>query len=124
MESLSYDTKNAIDFMEKRTKVRVNKIISSGGSVQNIEWMKIRSNIFNKNIYIDKNYENVSFGSALLAGIGIGLFKNEDEGLKNFKNSFKIIKKNKNKIKLYKTLLKKYNININKIIKINQNIVL
>ncbi len=124
LESLSYDTKNAIDFMEKRTKVRVNKIISSGGSVQNIEWMKIRSNIFNKNIYIDKNYENVSFGSALLAGIGIGLFKNEDEGFKNFKNSFKIIKKNKNKIKLYKTLLKKYNININKIIKINQNIVL
>jgi len=90
LESLSFDTMNAIEFMQLKGKVKVNKVISSGGSAQNIAWMKLRANIFKKDIYIDKNIENVSFGSALLAGIGSGIFKNETEAFKYFKSKFKL----------------------------------
>ena len=113
---------NAIEFMQLKGKVKVNKVISSGGSAQNIAWMKLRANIFKKDIYIDKNIENVSFGSALLAGIGSGIFKNETEAFKNFKSKFRIIKKNKILVNEYKLLFEKYKENIVDIIKVNQNI--
>ncbi len=122
LESLSFDTLNAMKFMQFKGKVKVNKVISSGGSVQNINWMKLRANIFNKDIYIDKNIENVSFGSALLAGIGSGIFKNEIEAFKNFKSKFRIIKKDKKLVDEYKLQFKKYKENIIDIIKVNQNI--
>ena len=122
LESLSFDTMNAIEFMQLKGKVKVNKVISSGGSAQNIAWMKLRANIFKKDIYIDKNIENVSFGSALLAGIGSGIFKNETEAFKNFKSKFRIIKKNKMLVNEYKLLFEKYKENIVDIIKVNQNI--
>ena len=122
LESLSFDTMNAIEFMQLKGKVKVNKVISSGGSAQNIAWMKLRANIFKKDIYIDKNIENVSFGSALLAGIGSGIFKNETEAFKNFKSKFRIIKKNKILVNEYKLLFEKYKENIVDIIKVNQNI--
>ena len=122
LESLSFDTMNAIEFMQLKGKVKVNKVISSGGSAQNIAWMKLRANIFKKDIYIDKNIENVSFGSALLAGIGSGIFKNENEAFKSFKSKFRIIKKNKILVNEYKLLFEKYKENIVDIIKVNQNI--
>ena len=122
LESLSFDTMNAIEFMQLKGNVKVNKVISSGGSAQNIAWMKLRANIFKKDIYIDKNIENVSFGSALLAGIGSGIFKNETEAFKNFKSKFRIIKKNKLLVNEYKLLFEKYKENIVDIIKVNQNI--
>ena len=122
LESLSFDTMNAIEFMQLKGNVKVNKVISSGGSAQNIAWMKLRANIFKKDIYIDKNIENVSFGSALLAGIGSGIFKNETEAFKNFKSKFRIIKKNKILVNEYKLLFEKYKENIVDIIKVNQNI--
>ena len=75
-----------------------------------------------KNIYIDKNIENVSFGSALLAGIGSGVFKNENEAFKNFKSKFTIIKKDKTLVNEYKILFEKYKENIVDIIKVNQKL--
>jgi len=122
LESLSFDTMNAIEFMEFKGRVKVNKVISSGGSVQNIAWMKLRANIFKKDIYIDKNVENVSFGSAILAGIGSGIFKNETEAFKKFKSKFRIVKKNKTLVNKYKFEFEKYKENIVDIIKVNQKL--
>ncbi len=121
LKCLAFDTKNALNFISKTTNIKIKKIICSGGSVQNEYWMRLRSDIFNNNLLIDKNIENVSLGSAILAGLGSNVYKNDYEVSKMIKNKFKIIKKNKMK-KNDRELYKKYNTSLKKIIEINNNL--
>lgn len=120
LKCLTFDTKHALEFMANNTKIKIKKIISSGGSVNNKNWMKLRANILNQNIYIDKNIENVSLGSAILAGIACNIFKSDDDAFKRIKNNFSIIKKDKNKIKENYLLFNKYKSSIKSIIELNK----
>ncbi len=120
LRCLTFDTKNALEFMVNNTKIKVKKIISSGGSVKNKNWMKLRANILNHNIYIDRNVENVSLGSAILAGIASNIYKNDNDAFKRIKNNFSIIKKDKNKIKENYLLFNRYKSSIKNIIELNK----
>ena len=82
--------------------------------------MKLRANILNHNIHIDKNVENVSLGSAILAGIACNIYKNEKDAFTKIKNNFEIIKKDKNKINENYILFNKYKSSIKKIIELNK----
>ena len=119
LECLSFDTKNAMDFITKKTGTKVKKFICSGGSVKNKQWMKIKSNIINKDIFVNKNFENVSLGSAILAGLASSVYLNEKDAFNQIQNKFSIIKKNHKKISFYKTAYKKYISSIKKIIELN-----
>ncbi len=119
LKCLTFDTKNALEYISKETKTNINKIICSGGSVQNKEWMKIRANILNYDLYIDKNVENVSLGSAILAGIGSKVYKNDNDAFNKILNNFEILKYKK--INSYdNNLFKKYNSSINKLTVLNK----
>ena len=120
LRCLTFDTKNALDFMTNNSKIKIKKIISSGGSVKNKNWMKLRANILDHNIYIDKNVENVSLGSAILAGIACNIYKNEKDAFTKIKNNFEIIKKDRNKINENYLLFNKYKSSIKKIIELNK----
>ena len=121
LKSLTYDTKNALEFISKETNINFNKIICSGGSVQNKDWMKLRASILNYNLYIDKNIENVSLGSAILAGIASKVYKNDNDAFKKIFNKFKIIKykklssKNDNSLEKYNSSVKNLTV-LNKIL--------
>ena len=118
LKCLTFDTKKALDFMLSKTKIKINKIICSGGSVQNKYWMGIRASILNSNLMIDKNIENVSLGSAILAGIGSKIYKNDKDAFHQINNTFEIIRKRK--INIHdKNLLIKYDASIKKIKQIN-----
>ena len=53
--------------------------------------MQIRSNIFNQKIYINNNSENVSLGSAILAGIASKSYRNEQDAFKKIINKEDVI---------------------------------
>ena len=120
LEGLSFDTKHILNFLEIKTKIKISKIICSGGSVKNKEWIKIKSNILNKDIFIDERIENVSLGSAILAGLASGVYKNESDAFKNIKSSLLVIKKNNVRARYYKNVYKKYINSIKELNKINQ----
>ena len=119
LESLSFDTKNIINFVKKNSKIKIKKIICSGGSVKNKEWMKIKSNVLGENIYLDKRVENVSLGSAILAGLASNIYKDEDEAFRKIKESYQIIKKNPKRVKYYSKIYNRYISSINNFYKIN-----
>ena len=108
-----------MEFITKKTNTKVHKFICSGGSVQNKEWMKIKANIINKDIFIDKKFENVSLGSAILAGLACNIYLNEKDAFNKIKNNFLIIKKDNKKVTLYKKTYKKYISFMKKIIELN-----
>ena len=72
--------KKVVDF--QNMNIPINRISLVGGCSNSKIWTQIFSNAFNKSIMIGQNDFAGCVGSAVLAGIGIGLFKNEIDGYK------------------------------------------
>jgi len=79
MEGCSYGLKYNLDIMlDRGINVRNNSIISGGGS-RNKFWVDIMSNILNIKIKHSLYNNGASIGSAILSGIGCGVFESFKE---------------------------------------------
>lgn len=70
MESVAYMIKEYVDFMG----IDIAEIRSMGGGAKSKLWCSIKSNVLNKKIVTLKENETACLGSAIFAGIGIGVF--------------------------------------------------
>ena len=60
-----------------------DKIILVGGGSKNSVWQQIKSDVFNLPLVIPRNTEATALGAAVLAGIGCGLYKDQQDALSN-----------------------------------------
>ena len=121
LECLSFETKNALDFILEKTKIKITKILCTGGGIKNQEWLKIRSNILNKKLYINTNHENVSLGSAILGGLAANIYKNEKEAFSKIKLKEFVIKNDIQETNIYKDIFnRKYLSSIKLLIELNK----
>lgn len=70
MESVAYMIKEYVDFMG----VSVDQIRSMGGGARSKLWCSIKSGVLGKKIVTLKENETACLGSAIFAGVGIGVF--------------------------------------------------
>ena len=75
MESVAYMIREYVDFM----KVPVNEIRSMGGGAKSKVWCEIKSGVLDKKIVTLKQNETACLGSAMFAGVGIGVFNSVSE---------------------------------------------
>lgn len=90
-EGLAYESRFSIEEIEKVCRIKEQKIIVIGGATKNEVFMKAKVNIINRSLEIVGSFEAVTLGAALLAGIGAGIYKNEDEAIKSVSRKTKII---------------------------------
>jgi len=81
MEGIAFDNKRALEIMEKFIP-GIKSVILTGGGANSRIWNQIRSDIYQKPICTIHTKESGIVGAALLAALGVGLFKNEDSALK------------------------------------------
>ncbi len=82
IDSLSYQTYELIECMEKDSKTKINEIKVDGGMVKNNNFIQSLSNITQIKIIRPKNIETTSLGAAYLAGLQSGMIKNTKQILK------------------------------------------
>ncbi|MBQ3115488.1 MAG: hypothetical protein IJC07_00495 [Clostridia bacterium] len=70
MESVAYMIKEYVDFMN----VPVEEIRSMGGGAKSKLWCNIKSSVLDKRVVTLKQNETACLGSAMFAGVGIGVF--------------------------------------------------
>ncbi len=70
MESVAYMIKEYVEFMG----VKLNQIRSMGGGAKSKPWCEIKSAVLGKEIVTLKQNETACLGSAIFAGVGIGVF--------------------------------------------------
>lgn len=70
MESVAYMIKEYVDFMN----VPVEEIRSMGGGAKSKLWCNIKSSVLDKTVVTLKQNETACLGSAMFAGVGIGVF--------------------------------------------------
>lgn len=73
LEGNAYQLRSAKEYFQKAIKVK--EMVVTGGGVKSRLWMQIKADVTETPIVIPKVYDVSPFGAALLAGVGVGIFK-------------------------------------------------
>ena len=77
IEGLDYQFRGIVEAMESALQAKTHKIIAVGGASRNSFWMQNKADVTGKLIETPDLEEATTLGAALLAGIGVGIYKDE-----------------------------------------------
>lgn len=83
LEGLSYLFKDIVDACEQIRKIPIDKLIICGGGARNRAWRQIKADISGKHMVMPAVDETTALGAAIKAGVGIGMYKDDDEAVFN-----------------------------------------
>ncbi len=78
VEGISFGLRDSIELM-RELGLRVNEVRAAGGGARNPIWRQMLAEIFEADITLVNSTEGGAFGVALLAGVGIGLWRDTRE---------------------------------------------
>lgn len=83
LESIAYQSYDIIQLMEEESGIKIESLAVDGGATDNDFLMQFQSNILGIALIKPKMHELTALGSAMLAGLKAGVWKNTDELLHN-----------------------------------------
>ena len=81
IEGLDYQFYGMIEALEKALSISPERICAVGGATKNAFWMQNKADVCNKLIEVPNLYEATPLGAAMLAGIGVGIYKDERDAV-------------------------------------------
>ncbi|WBX71272.1 glycerol kinase GlpK [Tenacibaculum retecalamus] len=78
LDSLAYQTKDILEVMQKDSEVKLTSLKVDGGACANDYLMQFQADILNTKVERPEIIETTIMGAAYLAGICVGLWKQED----------------------------------------------
>ncbi|MDP6524314.1 MAG: FGGY family carbohydrate kinase [Kiritimatiellia bacterium] len=106
IEGLNYQFLHIIEVMESGMDCKLDKITIAGGVAQNEFWIQNKVDMLGIPMEVSEVEEATPLGCAMLAGIGIGLYKDVDEAYERVKRPGKVIEPNKELTAQYAELFK------------------
>ncbi len=79
IEGLDYQFLETVNAMESGLGITMDRFIAVGGSTRNAFWMQNKADVVGRPIEIPAVEEATPLGAAILAGIGVGLYANEQK---------------------------------------------
>jgi xylulokinase len=79
IEGLDYQFLQVLHGFEASLGVKPDKIVAIGGAVNNQFWMQNKADVVGKPIEAPELDEAVPLGAAILAGLGVGIYRNEQD---------------------------------------------
>jgi xylulokinase len=83
IEGLDYQVLDIITAMEGGLGIKPDKLIVVGGGVRNKFWMQNKADVAGRPIEAPEIEEATPLGAAILAGIGVGLYKDEQDAFEH-----------------------------------------
>ncbi|RLF18955.1 MAG: xylulokinase [Thermoprotei archaeon] len=112
MEGIAYLAREIIEVIES-LGIKVREIRLLGGAAKSLLWSRIKASIWNKKVKLMKELEAATLGAAILASLGVGLFKNYEEAERNMVKVKEVIEPVKEWIPIYENAYKDYLLLIN-----------
>jgi sugar (pentulose or hexulose) kinase len=81
MEGTGYEMESIRRSAEDITDYPINRMVAVGGGTKNKDWMQIKADITNCHLMIPQIPEATLLGACVTAGIGCGVYKNEEEAV-------------------------------------------
>lgn len=79
IEGLNYQFKDMLEAFEKASGSSSDKVVAAGGAIKNKFWMQNKADVTGKRIEVPEVEEATPLGAAILAGIGVGEYKDEQD---------------------------------------------
>jgi xylulokinase len=95
IEGLNYQFLHIIEVMESRLDCRLDKITITGGVKQNEFWIQNKVDMLGLPMEVSEVEEATPLGCAMLAGVGVGLYRNIDEAYDRVKTSGRVYEPNR-----------------------------
>ena len=104
LEGLAYGLKEGLLRLEKRNGVKVKTLRVSGGGSQSDAAMQLTADIFGIPAERPHTYETSGLGAAIDVAVGLGIYKDFDEAIKNMTRVGKVFKPDPVRVALYSRL--------------------
>lgn len=78
LESIGFGLRHNLEMMQAEG-VKAERILGIGGGTKNLAWMQIICDIVNVSMSIPEVQMGASYGDAIMAGVGVGLYKDLSE---------------------------------------------
>jgi xylulokinase len=79
IEGLDYQFLQVVQGFDRSMNLRTDRIVAIGGAVNNRFWMQNKADVVGVAIEVPEIDEAVVLGAAVLAGIGVGVYRDEVE---------------------------------------------
>ena len=83
IEGLNYQFLDVITTVEESLGLRLEKLIAVGGATRNEFWMQNKADVVGRPIEVPDVEEATPLGAAILAGIGTGLYRDEEDAFEH-----------------------------------------
>ena len=81
MEGVTFGLRDSLELM-KGQSIKIDEIRAIGGGAKSKVWQQILADIFGQSITLLKTEEGPALGAAMIAGVGVGVYKNFAEAEK------------------------------------------
>ena len=79
VEGLDYQFLDIVTAMESGLRTSLDKFVAVGGATRNGLWMQNKADVVGRPIEVPDVQEATPLGAAILAGIGVGLYRDEHD---------------------------------------------
>lgn len=109
MEGIVFRTRNQVDKLMRLTGCPLGRIVLTGGPTKSPIWPSILADVLNRPLVIPETGEQAgAMGAAILAGVGIGIFRDEKEGYLRMRSSERIIEPDPERSRRYEAIYREY----------------
>jgi len=109
MEGIVFLTRNRVDHLMRLTGSHAGRIVLTGGPTKSPVWPSILADVLNRPVVIPETGEHAgAMGAVLLAGIGAGIFRDEEEGYLRMKSKERVVEPDPERSELYERLYREY----------------
>lgn len=108
IEGLDYQFVQIVNGLEKSLGVRPEKFVAIGGATKNEFWMQNKADMIGKPIETSEIEEPTPLGAAILAGIGVGLYKDVRDAYEKVNRPGKVYQPNLELTKEYRRSFKTF----------------
>lgn len=107
MESIAYDHVNTMALLAEEN-VKVDLVRATGGGTRSGWWTQLKSDLIRMPIEVIAQPEPGTFGAALLAGYGIGIYKDLDEASKIYSGTSRVYEPKPDRLALHQERIELY----------------
>ncbi len=101
IEGLDFQFRDIVANVETGLNVRFDRFLAVGGAVRNEFWMQNKADVLGRPIEVATVEEATPLGAAILAGIGVGLYRDEQHAFDRVGRPGRIFEPNPDLVPLY-----------------------